>query len=224
MNYRGVRTFIDNFDRAQALTTTPGMNGWTIKKTGSGTPTYLTITENEGAMKLLLDNTSEAQIVTMYQNDVLIYDFRHLKSLWWVAKVGAVDAVTTLVMGLGTAENDTTASVTNSAWFRISGATSTANLITESTDGTNVNTAIATGTTLASVYKKMVLDFTYGIQDVRFFCDGVRVSAGTTFNMSALAADQNFQPYVQLGKASGTGVPFVTIAQFGIQYEWEYGQ
>ena len=32
----------DRFNRAQALTTTPGENGWTIKDTSSaGTPTYL---------------------------------------------------------------------------------------------------------------------------------------------------------------------------------------
>lgn len=99
---RGVKTFIDNFDRAQAFTTTPGMNGWTIKDTSSaGTPTYLCITEDGGAAKLTLVSTSEAEIVTLFQNDVLMYDVRQLKAVWWIAKVAGIDAVTTLTMGVG---------------------------------------------------------------------------------------------------------------------------
>src|SRR4051812_2881445 len=116
---RGVRTVIDNFDRAQALTTTAGMNGWTIKDTSAaGTPTYLTITEDEGATKLTLVSTSEEEIVTMYQNDILIYDLRHIKSFWYIVKVAGIEAVTTLVMGVGSAQNDTEDSLTYNAWFK----------------------------------------------------------------------------------------------------------
>lgn len=221
---RGVKTFIDNFDRAQSYTTTPGMNGWTIKDTSSaGTPTYLNITEDGGAAKLTLVNTSEAEIVTLYQNDVLIYDVRQLKSIWWIAKVASIDAVTTLTMGVASAQNDTDDSVATNAWFRMEGSVSTSNLVVETDDGTTDKDDIATGTTLSSTYKKLLIDFTNGIGDVRFFVDGARVAAGTLFDMSALTAGLNVQPWVQIQKASGTGVPAVTLAQFGVCYEWGYG-
>lgn len=221
---RGVKTFIDNFDRAQSYTTTPGMNGWTIKDTSSaGTPTYLNITEDGGAAKLTLVNTSEAEIVTLYQNDVLIYDVRQLKSIWWIAKVASIDAVTTLTMGVASAQNDTDDSVATNAWFRMEGSVSTSNLVVETDDGTTDKDDIATGTTLSSTYKKLLIDFTNGLGDVRFFVDGARVAAGTLFDMSALTAGLNVQPWVQIQKASGTGVPAVTLAQFGVCYEWAYG-
>jgi len=221
---RGVKTFIDNFDRAQGFTTTPGMNGWTIKDTSSsGTPTYLCITEDGGAAKLTLVSTSEAEIVTLYQNDVLIYDVRQLKSIWWIAKVAGIEAVTTLTMGVGSAQNDTDDSVATNAWFRMEGSVSTTALVVETDDATNDNNDVATGATLAAVYKKLLIDFTNGLTDVRFYVDGARVAAATTFDMSDLTAGLNVQPWVQIQKASGTGVPSVTLAQFGVQYEYAYG-
>jgi len=221
---RGIKTFIDNFDRAQAVTTTPGLNGWTIADTSSsGTPTYLTITEDGGAMALTLVSTSEAENVCLFQNDVLIYDVRQLKSVWWIAKVAGVDSVTAIVFWVGSARNDTTDSVATNAWFKIDGSVSTSLLIAETDDNTNDNDDKATAATLSSTYKKCLIDFTYGIQDVRFFVDNVRVSAANTFDMSALAAGLNVQPMVQIQKASGTGVPAITLAQFGVQYEWAYG-
>lgn len=222
---RGVKTVIDNFDRAQAFTTTPGMNGWTIKDTSTtGTPTYLCVTEDSGAAKLTLANTSEAEIVTLYFNDVLVYDVRQLKHAWWIAKVAGIDSVTTLTMGVGSAQNDTADSVATNAWFRMEGANSTSAIVVETDDGTTDKDDIATAQTLAAVYKKMQIDFTNGIGDVRFTIDGSRVASGTLFDMSALTAGLNIQPFVQIQKASGTGVPEVTLAQFGVQYEWAYGQ
>lgn len=222
MNARGVRTFIDNFDRAQSLTTTPGMNGWTIKDTSSaGTPTYLTgTTADEGSMILTLDNTSEAQVVTMYQNDCLIYDVRHLKSLWWIASVAGVDAVTTITFGVGSAQNNTSDSVATNAWFKMDGATSTTLLVAETDDNTTDNDDKATAATLSSTAKKLELDFTFGLQDVRFLIDGARVATTQLFDMSALTAGLNVQPWVQLQKASGTGTPAATLTQFGVQYEY----
>jgi hypothetical protein len=224
MQATGTRTFIEHFDRAQAYTTTPGQNGWTIKDTSSsGTPTYLNVTEDGGAAKLTLAATSEPEIVTLYQNDVLMYDLSQLQHMWWIAKVAAVDAVTTLVMGLGSAQNDTDDSVAINAWFRLQGSASTSAVVVETDDGTTDNNDVATGTTLAATYKKLQLDFTNGLSDVRFLVDGERVAAATTFDMSSISAGQNVQPLVQLQKASGTGVASVSLAQFGVQYNWSYG-
>lgn len=221
---RGVREFLDLFDRAQALTTTPGVNGWTVKDTSSsGTPTYLCVTEDGGAMKLTLANTSEEEIVTMYQNDVLPYDLAQLQFIEYVAKVSGIDSVTTLVFGVANAQNDTEDSVGVHAWFRMQGSASTSAVVVETDDGTTDTDDKATGATLSSTYKKFTIDFTNGLSDIRFYIDGARVAASTTFTLASITSGQNVQPFVQLHKASGTGVPSITIASFRAQYKYAYG-
>lgn len=228
---RGVTTFIDNFNRAQAYTTTPGQNGWTILDVSSaGTPTYLNVTEDGGAADLAFDSQSEAQTVVLYNNDVLIYDVRQIKSMWFVLKVTAFSAVSTLCAGLASAYNATPDSVATNAWFRMQGSASQTALLIETDDAVTDNDDKATGVTLGSTYKKLLIDFTAGIQDVKFYVDGVRVGAGNgaaandgRFDMSGLSAGLNVQPYISLQKASGATVDAVRIAQFGIQYEYAYG-
>ena len=221
---RGVRLFDEFFDRAQAFTTTPGQNGWTIADTSAaGTPTYLCITEDGGAAKLTLAATSEAEIVTLYHNDVLAFDLAQIQRADFIVKVAGIDAVTTLTFGLGNARNDTDDTVGVSCWFRMEGSASTSALVVESDDGTTDNDDKATGTTLSSTYKKCSIDFSNGLSDIRFYVDGERVAAATTFSMSAITAGQNVQPIIQLQKASGTGVPSITIASVCIQYKYAYG-
>jgi hypothetical protein len=221
---RGVNQFVEHFNRAQAFTTTPGMNGWTIKDTSSaGAPTYLCVTEDGGAAVLTLAADSEAEVVTLYNNDVLVYDVRQLQHIWWIAKVSGIDSATTLTFGVGSAQNDTADSVATNAWFRMQGSASTSAVVVETDDAVTDLDDKATGTTLAAVYKKFLIDFTNGLADVRFFIDGARVAQTTTFDMSGLTAGLNVQPFVQLQKASGTGVPSISLAQFGVQYEWAYG-
>lgn len=224
MIVRGTREFIDHFDRAQALTTTPGQNGWTIEDTSSGgTPTYLCVTEDGGAMKLTLAATSEAEIVTMYHNDVLMYDLAMLQRIWYIVKVAGIDSVTTLTFGVGSGQADVDDSVAVNAWFRMEGSASTSNLLAESDDGTTDLDDKATGTTLSSTYKKCEIDFTNGLSDIRFLVDGARVAEGTTFTLANITAGQNVQPIIQLQKASGTGVPSISIAQFGAVFNYAYG-
>jgi len=217
-------TKVDEFDYAITLSTTPGMNGWTIADTSSsGSPTYAGTSEDGGSVKLTLASTSEEEILTLYQNDVVNYDLDDISNIWWVAKVASIDAVTTLVMGVGSAQNDTEDSVATNAWFRMEGSASTSALVVETDDGTNDNNDTATGKTLAAVYKRLLIDFSQGLSDVRFFVDGERVASGTTFDMSDVSSGTNVQPYVQLHKASGTGTASVQLAQFGITYKTSYG-
>jgi hypothetical protein len=222
MAWAGTTCFIDDFRRAQTLSTTPGQNGWTIDdESSSGTPTYLCA--SDAGMVLTLVNTNEAEIVTMYTGDVLPYDLRYVQNVWWVASVSGIDAVTTLVLGVGSARNDTADSVSVNAWFRMEGSASTTALVVETDDNdTNLDDK-ATGTTLSSTLKRLFIDFSQGLADVRFYVDGARVASGTTFDMSGLAAGGDVQPYVMIQKASGTGTPAVTLRQFGISYKWSYG-
>ena len=221
---RGVITKIENFDRAQVFTTTPGESGWTIADTSAaGAPTYLCITEDGGAAKLTLAATSEVENVCLYLNDVLPIDLANLQRVEFVAKVAGVDAVTSIVMGVGDARNDTPDSVATNCWFKIDGTVSTTAVVCESDDGVTDLDDKATGASLAAVYKKFVIDFTNGLADIRFFIDGERVAAATTFTLAGITSGQNVQPMIQLQKASGTGVPSITIAQITTQQRYAYG-
>jgi hypothetical protein len=216
---REVIQFCDYFNRAQSLTTTPGQNGWTIHDTSSaGTPTYLAASGDGGGMVLTLEATSEAQVVNMYQNDLLNFDLAKIQYVEMILKVSGIDSVTTLHAGLASARNTTDDSVATNAWFRMQGSASTSALLVETDDAVTDLDDKATGTTLSSTYKTLRIDFTNGLADVRFYVDGERVAASTTFDMSGLTAGLNVQPSVQLQKASGTGVPAVTIKKFLIQY------
>lgn len=224
MIVRGTHCHVDMFDRAQTLTATPGVGGWAVDDVSSaGSPTYACITEDGGAMKLTIANTSEAENITMHFGDILPYDLAQLKRVSFIAKVADIDALSVLVIGVGTAQADDEDTVTVNAWFKMEGATSTTALVVETDDNTNDNNDVATGTTLGSTYKKLTIDFTNGLADVRFYVDGARVAASTTFDMSDVTSGQNVQPYIQISKPSGTGVPSVTIARYEVEYNYAYG-
>lgn len=219
---RGVRCYSDYFDRAQAFTTTPAANGWTAVLTGT-TPTALCVTEDGGAGKLTLSSNSESQLAVLYHNDVLAFDVAKIKWVEIVAQVAGVDSVTTIVMGVGSAHNTTLDSMATNAWFRMQGSVSTTAVVAETDDATNDLDDKATGQTLAAVYKTFKIDFQNGLADVRFYIEGERVAESTTFDMSDLSAGLNVQPYIAVAKASGTGVPSITVAKFDIAYNYAYG-
>lgn len=213
----------DHFLRAQALTTTPaGIFGWTVKDTSpAGTPTYLVV--SGAGMNLTLAASSEEEIVTMYQNDVLNFVLGRIQKVRFWASVSGVDAVTSIVMGLASAQNDTEDSVTYNAWFKIDGTVSTSNVVCESDDNVNDKDDKATGVTLGSTVKEFTIDFTNGLADVHFYIDGQRVANNVTFDMSNVSSTQKVQLFFQLHKASGTGTPALKIYYVDIEYVNEQG-
>lgn len=218
---RGTKAFQDRFDRAHEYSATPGVNGWAIKDTSSsGTPTYANTVD--GAV-LTLAATSEAEIVTLYQKDILIWRLRDLISLDFIVKVSGIDAATTLVFGLATAQNDTPDSVAGNLWFRLEGSGSTSAVLLESDDALTDNDDKATGQSLGSTFKKFSFNFDRGIGDVLAYIDGVRVGSGVSLNLGNVSASQGVQPFVQLQKASGTGVPSVVIREVSAQYRYAVG-
>jgi hypothetical protein len=116
---------------------------------------------------------------------------------------------TTIAFGLQSARNDDTDATANNAQFKMVGATSTTAVVVETDDGTNDLDDKATGATLATTYKKFVIDFSDGKSDVKFYIDGVRVAASTTFTMAA--ATSSLQPFVQIQKTATTNADAVTI-------------
>jgi hypothetical protein len=71
------------------------------------------------------------------------------------------------------------------------------------------NNDVSTGLTLGTTYREFVIDFTGGKSNVKFYVDGIRVAASTTFDMSGYSS--GLQPIIQLQKAANTNVDSVVI-------------
>jgi len=203
--------FEDDFFGADTFTTAGQGSPWAIADTSSsGTPTYATVSPSAtGEVALTLAATSEVENVCLSFGDKLCFDIDNIQRFEARVKVSGMTTGSELVFGLGSARNDTQDSVANNAWFKMVGATSTTALVVESDDGTNDYDDKATGATLSTTYKKFVIDFTGGKSNVKFYVDGVRVAASTTFDMSN--ATSSLQPIIQLQKAANTNVDAVTI-------------
>lgn len=207
----GIQDFIElyeDFLGPQTLTASPGGSDlWDIADTSAnGTPTY-TVGGINGEATLAFDNTAEAQNVCLFQSDVLNWDIDTLQTVEFRVKtVATLDNTTSLAFGVCSARNDAIDSLAAHASFRLINSNS---LVVESDDGTTDKDDIATGATLAATYKKFVIDFTGGKSDVKFYVDGARVAASTTFDMSAYSS--GLQPYVQLQKTSDDNTNSVVI-------------
>jgi len=216
MTVRGRFILNDHFYRPQTVTTTPAGYpfGWTLKKTASGGSPTMTTTS--AGLVTTLAATSEAEVMTAYQNDILAFNINNLRSLEFTANLAGIDAVTTVVMGLGNTENDTVNSVGSAVWFRVNGATSTTVINAETYDGTTRTTA-DTLQTVSATNKRFMIDFSQGLNDVRFLIDGQPVATATKFSMPALTSPPTVQLYFQIQKASGTGVGALTLREVELE-------
>lgn len=199
--------FCDDFNGAVAAfpTTADPATPWLIDDTSSsGSPTY---TRGTSAATLTLASTSEIENVCLHFGDALDFDIDNIISVEFMAKTTAtLDSTTTVVMGLGSARNDDPDAVAANAFFKLAGSNS---VVCESDDGTTDNDDVSTGVSLSSTYKRFVISFAGGTSDVKFYIDGVRVAASTTFDMSGYTS--GLQPIFQIQKTADTNVDTLVI-------------
>jgi hypothetical protein len=204
--------FVEDFLGPQTLTASPaGSDLWDIADTSSaGTPTYV-VGGTNGEATITLASTSEVENVCLYQSDVLNYDIDKLIDIEFRIKMGqaALDAASQVAFGLCSARNDAIDSLAAHASFRVIGADSTTALVVETDDAVTDNDDVATGATLINAYKRCVISFAAGTSDVRFYVDGARVAASTTFDMSSYTS--GLQPYVQIQKTADTNTDAVVV-------------
>jgi hypothetical protein len=197
--------FEEDFIGAQVLTaaTTPGTGIWKLTVTGAAPPTAVVATAgNGGELVHTLTSASQIQVLTTDFANNLTFELSKLISAEFRVKCSAAfTADVSLGFGLQTARNDNLDSTTRHAQFRLKGNN---NVLCETDDDVIDRSAVATGQTLSTVYKRFFIDFSGGLSDVKFYIDGVRVAAATAFNMSA--ATGSVQPFFQLQKAVGTEV------------------
>jgi hypothetical protein len=202
--------YVDDFEGTAVTFPTSANIGtpWLTDVTGAAPPTHV---RNAGAAILTLTADNQAQILGLHHNDALTFDIDDIQRVEMRAKIGAATFTSgsILVFGVSSARNDTADSVGEHAWFRMEGANSTTQVYAETDDAVRDNNDVATGVTLGTTYKRFVIDFTGGKRDVRFYIDGVRVAASTTFDMSNYAG--GLQPLIQLQKAANTNADVCTI-------------
>ena len=203
-------TFYDDFNGTVATlpASADPATAWLIDDTSAaGTPVY---TKGTSVATLTLASTSEVENVCLHFGDALDFDIDLIQSIEKRVRLGVVFTTgSELVFGVGSTRNDTTNSVVAHAWFKMVGANSTTAVYAESDDGTQDNDDVETGATLGTAFKRFVIDFTGGKSNVKFYVDGERVAAATTFDMSGYAA--GLQPIIQLQKAANTNVDSVVI-------------
>jgi hypothetical protein len=202
--------FHDDFWGGETFTTAGQGSPWAVADTSvAGAPTVALVTPSAtGEIKMTLAADNEVENLCLSFGNSLCFDIDNVNSFEARVKIAAMLTGSELVFGLGSARHDTTDSVTNNAWFKMVGATSTTLVVAETDDGTTDLDDKATSATLASTYKKFTIDLS-DKSNVKFYVDGVRVASATTFDMSA--ATGSLQPIFQLQKAANTNVTSITI-------------
>lgn len=184
---------------------------WTTTLTGAATHVRAT---GEAVLTLVVADTN--QIIGLAHGDALTFDIDDLIGIETRVRIGAATFTSgsILAFGIGSARNNTLDSVTANAWFRMEGANSTTQVYVETDDNVRDIDDVATGKTLGTAYKRFYIDFSGGKSNVKFYIDGERVAAATTFDMSAYSA--GVQPIIQLQKPGGTNVDAARVDYFRI--------
>jgi hypothetical protein len=200
-------TFCDDFNGTVAAfpTSADPATPWLVDDTSSaGTPTYTTGTS---AATLTLASTTEVENVCLHFGDSLDFDIDSIQSAEFRVKtVATLDSATTIVFGMASARNDDPDAIAAAALFKLAGSNS---VVVETDDTATNNDDVATGVSLVATYKTFYIDFKGGKSNVKFYIDGTRVAASTTFDMSGYSA--GLQPIVQIQKASDANTDSVTV-------------
>jgi hypothetical protein len=208
--YQDFVQYADDFFGTQLIPTSATAGTvWKSTVTGAAPPTTaVASTENGGAIVHTLTSADQIQILTTDHSDVRNFELQKLISAEFRVKCSAAfNAAVSLGFGVQTARNNDLDATATHAQFRLIGNN---NVVVETDDTVNDIDDVATGTTLAAVYKRFFIDFSGGLADVKFYIDGKRVAAATKFDMSN-AGSAHVQPYLQLQKSQATATATATL-------------
>ena len=203
-----------------------GLWNKTIVKT-SGAPT---VAVASGKAKLLLTNNDEAQTAVLHWGDNLGLDIDQINSVDIYAKIGITLAATEdVIFGVAAAHNATANSVAAHAWFRALAADA---IVCQTDDGTNDESESA-GISMSTTIRRYRIDFKTGIKSnvgiasvggkasVLFSGENASnllrpVARSQQYDMSNYSS--GFQLYARVDKTGGTGVPYLEIERFVVDY------
>lgn len=179
---------------------------WLVADTSAaGTPTYV---RNAGNAVLTLASTSEVENVCLYHGDALTFDIDDLQSVEFRLRVSGCTSGTSISWGVSSARNDDPTAMTALALFRMVGATSTTAVTVETDDNVTDTAPVTSGQTLSTTFKRFYIDFS-NKSSVKFYIDGIRVAASTTFTMAGYTA--GLQPFIQIQKTSSANTDSITV-------------
>lgn len=206
--------FEDDFTGAQTYAAAQGDGcRWAYKKTAAaGSPTVAVVTPgSSGEVAMTLGATSEAENLGLCFFDKLSFDILKVTSITWYAKLSIVlSAVQTACLGITGAQNDTNTSMVG-ALFNIVGDAASNKLVCRTNQTTtNVTVNQASAEVLSTTMRELYIDLS-NKSKVRFYVDGIPLlqNTGTKFDLSGMTG--SVQPMAQINKASGTGVPALTV-------------
>ena len=182
---------------------------WSVADTSAGgTPTKAM---HADGFHLAFSNDNEVQNLCLYFGDILSFDVTKVREVEFQVKMDAAtkDSATTLAVGVGSSRNDTTDSISVNAMFKIVNASTNLALVAETDDGTTDTDDKATGQSLSTSVKTLLISFAKGLSDVRFFIDNNPVCEDTTFSMAA--ATGGVQPFVQIQKTADTNTDGILV-------------
>ena len=213
--------FYDDFIgyNAPMLSETGSVGIWQDTIIGAAPPLAGQVTDElNGVVQVALTADSQEQQALLDFGDVLCFDANKALQAEFRFKVKVLPtAAVTLAMGLGSANNKVLASISKFAAFSL---TSDGVIKCETDDNTTDTAPVTSGTTATAddQYRIARIDMS-DLTSVKFYLDGVRVASGTTFDMSALAATDGLQPFIQAYKASGTVVGTLEVDSCRV---WSY--
>lgn len=203
-------TFIDDF-LGQSAVAIPAAGAavdgypWVKKIVGSGPPTVAGVANGaSGQVALTLAATSEKEDAVLYWGDNLGIDITKLAIYEARANLSVLPSAAGVQAdwGLDSVWID---GPNNNTCFARFGATANGAILIQTFDGVTTN-SIATGVTVAAgafhIYR---IDAT-NLADIRFYIDGVQVSANGAVNFAATGTLAVLQPYASVYKPSGVGV------------------
>jgi len=175
---------------------------WVYKDvSAAGAPTCAKLADAvNGVIELDLDNTSEVQTVEMDFDDQLVFSIA--QGLIFEARISMSvlpDASTARgIFGMGGAW------VAEGAAHRVGFEILTAGVINAEEDDAVTDTSASTGiTAVAGTYNIFRVDCTTQT-NIKFFIDGARVAASTTFANASAGANLKMQPYFGCTKTAAT--------------------
>jgi hypothetical protein len=182
-----------------------------VKKiVGAGPPTVAGVSKAIGGqVACVLTATSEKQDAVLYWDDNLALDatkglvFEARAQLSVLPSAAGVQAV------WGVASNWIDGPDNNTAYLEF-GATASGAILIRSFDGTTQNSIFSGVTVQPTEWHVYRIDATV-LTDVKFFIDGVQVTAAGVINWAAAGTLAVLQPYLAAYKPSGAGLATLTL-------------
>ena len=187
----------------------------------SGAPTLAFQPAADGVYMMKFASTSEAEYLATYLGDDCCIS--PTKNPIFEARVKLVLAGSTLsaddriVIGLASARDNTLNDIVDHVWFRMEGANN--NIFVEGDDGTTDNDDNDTGVDYASgTYQVFKIDMS-DLTDVKYYIDGTQCVLPEKIDVSAMAATDYLQPYIEIQKDTGAEVHEVHIDYISVLWD-----